>query len=179
MRSTYAVCAQLPDPALAWVVRSWQTMHMKEEVPIARLSTRQLACLRLVAELKKTEQIAAELGISPSTVNTHIERAVTMLGAANRREAARLVTQSLPQSPIKSPTETLRLAERHDTPPFVQAAAVGGKGRQRNDLSWEQRLGLALLALAMLCIALAGLGAAIEQLSRWRTSALAERAATR
>lgn len=61
------------------------------EKALAKLSQRQIDCLRRVAELKKTEQIAEELGISPSTVNTHIERAMTILGAPSRREAARMV----------------------------------------------------------------------------------------
>lgn len=171
---------------------------------VANLSEMQIACLRLVAELKKTEQIAGELGISPSTVNTHIERAIVRLQVANRREAARLVvahdaahaidkvtvtaaitgpasstgdagaaptaaaatTRSRPE---KQPTEELPLPPNVDPAPSLRPSTIG-VGRQRNDLTVSQRLLLAVLALVLLCIGIAGLAAAIEQLSHWRAS---------
>lgn len=140
-----------------------------ESQAVARLSARQRDCLRLVGALMKTEQIAAELGISPSTVNTHIERAVILLGAPNRREAARLVLAYEAGDPDKIPTETSRLpqdpaAESIEQPPATRI------GRRRNDLTWTERLALAMLALVLLCVAIAGLGAAIGQLSEWRSS---------
>ena len=136
---------------------------------VSRLSERQRACLRLVAQLKKTEQIAAELGISPSTVNTHIERAVATLGVPGRREAALLVLDYEATRPDKQPTEFTRLARPKPEPaPVIPPEAM--MGRRRNDLTWDQRLIVALLALIGLCVAIAGLGAAIEQLSDWRAS---------
>lgn len=141
---------------------------------ISRLSKRQIACLQLVAELKKTEQIAAELGISPSTVNTHIERAMVILGAHSRREAARMVTsatgETAPDSgPEERPTEFHRLADPHPGDAIVTPAAAL-ELPIRNRMSPFQRVGLALLALVLLCVAIAGLGAAIEVLSVWRSS---------
>ncbi|WP_210357503.1 helix-turn-helix domain-containing protein [Sphingomonas beigongshangi] len=151
---------------------------------LAKLSQRQIDCLRRVAELKKTEQIAEDLGISPSTVNTHIERAMTILGAPSRREAARMVaampldapsgrsapTPALPADlvPEKSPTEFSRLFEPVGDLP-LPAVAVPELPR-RNRLDPLQRMGVALLSLILLCLAIAGLGAAIEQLSAWRSS---------
>ena len=136
---------------------------------VDKLSERQRDCLRLVAQLRKTEQIAAELGISPSTVNTHIERAVAVLGVAGRREAARLVIAADAKCPDKPPTDIPRLPEPEVSAPLPPPTPTAWKGR-RNDLIWTQRLALAILALVLLCIALGGLGAAIEQLSNWRTS---------
>lgn len=136
---------------------------------LTKLSDRQLDCLRLVGQLKKTEQIAAELGISPSTVNTHIERAITILGANSRREAARLVQLAETGRPEKIPTELPRLSPPAAPIPSVEAPATIGT-RQRNDLSTIYRLAFALICLALLCIAIGGLGAAIEQLSDWQAS---------
>ncbi|MBB4153122.1 DNA-binding CsgD family transcriptional regulator [Sphingomonas jinjuensis] len=45
-------------------------------------------CMRLVWERKKSREIAAELGISKSTVDGYIGAAVEELGARDRREAA-------------------------------------------------------------------------------------------
>lgn len=136
---------------------------------INRLSERQRDCLRLVAQLKKTEQIAAELGISPSTVNTHIERAITILGAKGRRDAALLVREVEAKSREKRPTEISRLSPSGGSAPRPLPSTEDGR-RQRNDLTWTQRLALAMICLVLLCIAVAGLGAAIEQLSDWRSS---------
>ena len=136
---------------------------------LSKLSDRQRECLRLVAQLKKTEQIAAELGISPSTVNTHIERAVVILGATGRRDAARQLQAYEADRPEKSPTEFRRLSPPPPSTAPVEAPAPT-RWRQRNDLSTSQRLALAAVCLAMLCIAIGGLGAAIEQLSRWQAS---------
>ena len=140
---------------------------MVEDDPTTRLTVRQRDCLRLVGQLKKTEQIAGELGIAPSTVNTHIERAVALLGAANRREAARIVLAS-DMRPEKSPTENYRLPNAAAIAPTILPTIE--IRRNRNDLKWEQRIGLALLALVLMCVGLAGLGAAIEQLNRWRAA---------
>lgn len=136
---------------------------------INKLSDRQRDCLRLVAQLQKTEQIADELGISPSTVNTHIERAIAILGARGRREAALMVQAAEAGCREKHPTEISRLSgPAEPAPPFPSSSR--DEGRQRNDLTWTQRMALAMICLAVLCIAVAGLGAAIEQLSDWRSS---------
>lgn len=136
---------------------------------VDKLSERQRDCLRLVAQLKKTEQIADELGISPSTVNTHIERAIVTLGARGRRDAALLVQAAEARRRQKLPTEISRLSPPPDAGSASEASTNDAR-RRRNDLTRTQRLALAILGLALLCIALAGLGAAIEQLSDWRRS---------
>lgn len=52
---------------------------------MVRLTPMQLECLRRAANRDKV--IAAELGISPSTVSLHIRAAMQRLGAADRHEA--------------------------------------------------------------------------------------------
>lgn len=65
------------------------------EERIARLSAGQLHCLRLVAEHLSSKEIAAELGISPHTVDQRIRQSLQVLGVQRRAQAARLVVQHL------------------------------------------------------------------------------------
>ncbi|MCK8457590.1 helix-turn-helix domain-containing protein [Sphingomonas faeni] len=60
------------------------------EPRIARLSNRHRDVLRGVAALRKTKQIAADLGIAPGTVDGYIAEAVRILGAVDRGDAARM-----------------------------------------------------------------------------------------
>lgn len=105
---------------------------------ISRLSKRQHDVLRGVAELKKTKQIAAELGIAPGTVDGYIAEAVRALGAVDRGEAARWLMRhdgtppseaapspTIPPSPPPSPPPAPPLP----TPPGNsggQSSGVGG-----------------------------------------------------
>lgn len=63
---------------------------------IARLSPGQLEVLRLVDQHLNSKEIAAELGISPHTVDQRIRGAIRILGVTKRQEAARLVAQAEP-----------------------------------------------------------------------------------
>ena len=60
---------------------------------VARLSPGQLDCLRLVAEHLSSKEIAAELGISPHTVDQRIRQSLQILGVERRAQAARVVAQ--------------------------------------------------------------------------------------
>ncbi|HEX8839854.1 MAG TPA: helix-turn-helix transcriptional regulator [Sphingomicrobium sp.] len=60
---------------------------------IARLSAGQLDCLRLVDQLLSSKEIAAELKISPHTVDQRIRQALGILGVERRTQAARIVAQ--------------------------------------------------------------------------------------
>jgi DNA-binding CsgD family transcriptional regulator len=60
---------------------------------VARLSPGQLDCLRLVDQLLSSKEIAAELGISPHTVDQRIRQALHALGVETRKQAARIVAQ--------------------------------------------------------------------------------------
>jgi len=58
---------------------------------VARLTTGQLDCLRLVDQLLSSKEIAAELKISPHTVDQRIRQALAILGVERRAQAARIV----------------------------------------------------------------------------------------
>ena len=60
---------------------------------VARLTEGQLDCLRLVDQHLSSKEIAAELQISPHTVDQRIRQALHTLGVERRTQAARLVAQ--------------------------------------------------------------------------------------
>ncbi|HXG81128.1 MAG TPA: helix-turn-helix transcriptional regulator [Sphingomicrobium sp.] len=60
---------------------------------VARLSRGQLDVLLLVDQHLSSKEIAAELGISPHTVDQRIRGALHLLGVERRSQAARLVAQ--------------------------------------------------------------------------------------
>lgn len=57
--------------------------------PFTALSARELACIRGVAEHKRSPQIAHELGLAQKTVDTYISNALRKLGFNDRDSAAR------------------------------------------------------------------------------------------
>ena len=73
--------------------RSDQPAKTDIESRIARLSSGQLDCLRLVDAHLSSKEIAAELAISPHTVDQRIRGALHILGVERRTQAARLVAQ--------------------------------------------------------------------------------------
>jgi DNA-binding CsgD family transcriptional regulator len=110
---------------------------------VARLSRGQLDCLLLVDQHLNSKEIAAELNISPHTVDQRIRGALQTLGVERRTQAARVVARHhepyqrlIHQSPyIEGPTPTgqsggaISIQIRH-------ADRAGGTGRP--DLNTEQ-----------------------------------------
>jgi DNA-binding CsgD family transcriptional regulator len=60
---------------------------------VARLTPAQLDCLRLVDRHLSSKEIAAELGISPHTVDQRVRQSLHILGVERRAQAARIVAQ--------------------------------------------------------------------------------------
>lgn len=75
------------------VAESHDPADMESQVAgrVARLSAAQLDCLRLVDQHLSSKEIAAELHISPHTVDQRIRGALHILGVERRTQAARLV----------------------------------------------------------------------------------------
>jgi DNA-binding CsgD family transcriptional regulator len=137
------------------------------------LSKRQRECLELVAAHLDSQQIAAELGISPATVDRHIREAMTTLDARTRREAVRKLVErgeitggspatafppvgSTPINP-EAPTES---AVREPPPAPFEIGASGAAGRPErgtaDDLGPLRTMALILAAAAaIVTIALA------------------------
>ena len=59
---------------------------------VARLSAGQLDCLKLVDQHLSSKEIAAELKISPHTVDQRIRQSLQILGVERRSQAARIVS---------------------------------------------------------------------------------------
>jgi DNA-binding CsgD family transcriptional regulator len=60
---------------------------------LAKLTPGQFDCLRLVDQHLNSKEIAAELNISPHTVDQRIRQALAILGVERRAQAARIVAQ--------------------------------------------------------------------------------------
>lgn len=60
---------------------------------VDRLTAGQLDCLLLVDQHLSSKEIAAELGISPHTVDQRIRQSLQILGVERRAQAARIVSQ--------------------------------------------------------------------------------------
>jgi DNA-binding CsgD family transcriptional regulator len=74
---------------------------------VERLSDKERACLRLVARHLSSRQIALELGIAKTSVDTYCDRARAKLGVADRYEAARLLQAELgPLAPMAGGEQT-------------------------------------------------------------------------
>ena len=84
-------------------------------VRVARLSAGQLACLHLVNEHLSSKEIAAELHISPHTVDQRVRGALQILGVERRAQAARLVSRYSPEPPLS--TTHQRLIHQ---PPYIE-----------------------------------------------------------
>src|SRR6476646_643325 len=117
---------------------------------VARLTPAQLDCLRLVDQHLSSKEIAAELKISPHTVDQRIRQALGILGVERRSQAARIVAQVrgpyqqlIHQSPYipaneqsGHPEATVGIQIRHAD----RAGEIGGAGfltEQRPAASWS------------------------------------------
>lgn len=136
---------------------------------IARLTERQKACLRLVGQGYTSKEIGRDLGISYTTVDTHIRAALEILRVDSRAEAARLFLSadrdftSHPQPLSSAPSA---LAPLPAAAPDAAMADSSGRswfgslvpplGGQRNTLNGEGKayaiLRVAVLSLASLII---------------------------
>jgi DNA-binding CsgD family transcriptional regulator len=142
---------------------------------IDQLTDRERDCLRLVARGNSSKDIAGELGISHHTVDLHLKRAMKALGAATRRDAARLLAAR--ETPADADTQRLvtqspSLAEAPSLPPISPPDRINPEasfrmpflrqGGDGNDLTTVQRLGwiggLALVLLIVIANFFNGLG---------------------
>jgi DNA-binding CsgD family transcriptional regulator len=61
---------------------------------VSRLTSREVEILRHLARHATDREIAAQLSISPRTVNHHVSNVLAKLGVSNRRDAAALAARS-------------------------------------------------------------------------------------
>jgi DNA-binding CsgD family transcriptional regulator len=77
------------------------------------LSDRETQIVSCIAKGSTTKEIAAELGISISTVNWHVANVLTKLGAASRAEAVAAAYRAglVPGSAARRQTRTTRVSD--------------------------------------------------------------------
>ncbi|WP_375421746.1 helix-turn-helix transcriptional regulator [uncultured Sphingomonas sp.] len=110
-----------------------------ESTRFDRLTKRHRECLRGVRELKGSKEIAEELGIEKSTVDSYLTEAVKVLGARNRRDAALQLDQherevmgpvsALVATPDKIGGDSARLAAAADPLPVMATPGEWVAGR--------------------------------------------------
>ncbi len=119
----------------------------------SRLSDRQLEILALVSKGLTSKEIGRSLSISPSTVDNHIQAAISRLGARNRMAAVRLLSERASNDGHNGATAAEAVNDQGFRP--LSLPPLGGR---ENQLSRERRL----LHIAQICaLALVALSAAI------------------
>lgn len=92
MRIVASGSRYLPPRMLELVARHGSAPAIKpvgdRDTALARLTSRQIEVLRLLARGEANKEIARSLDLSPATVKTHVAAVLAGLGAGNRTEAA-------------------------------------------------------------------------------------------
>jgi DNA-binding CsgD family transcriptional regulator len=114
------------------------------EARIARLSRGQMDCLLLVDQHLSSKEIAAQLKISPHTVDQRVRGALQILGVERRTQAARLVARH--QEPYQRLIhQTPHIEDRSATGHQTEAVSIQIRhadragGTEREGLNTEQR----------------------------------------
>lgn len=133
---------------------------------ITKLSDVQKQCLRFAAEGRSSKEIAPLVGLTHQTVDQYLHRASVILGAENRREAARIFAEIERAGPFKGfelkppAIETPPDSGTSGAPaeqPAVQPKLLGLPpiGGPPNDLTPAQRLiAIGKIALFLLIVVL-------------------------
>jgi DNA-binding CsgD family transcriptional regulator len=91
------------------------------EQRVARLSSGQLDCLRLVDEHLSSKEIASRLKISPHTVDQRIRRALQILQVERRSQAALIVARHA-AAPYQRLIHQHRVSDRRASKQFALAS---------------------------------------------------------
>jgi hypothetical protein len=118
-----------------------------------------------------SKEIAKETGLTPQTVDTYVKGALARTGAANRREAARMLVAWELSQQSGSPSAAIA-APNGRTDDYAQAGARGWRRAFRlppvgggfNDLNWAQKSYQALLVAVVAAAVVVALALAIAGL---------------
>lgn len=112
-----------------------------DEGRINRLTPTQRQCLRMVARLMTSKEIALELGIASDTVDKHLKAAIAILGARNRQQAARMFADyEQAQPPQQLGTQSPELVPRPSSG-IANALSAGDAVKQNGAGQTELREG--------------------------------------
>ena len=129
---------------------------------IATLSGRQLDCLNRASQGLSSKEIARQIGIAPSTVDTHIQAALAKLDVGNRRQAVRLIRRFWRRNgPDIQPAGTDGQNERSLIPP------LGGSENRTSPLQRLQRIAIiAVLSVVVVLAFFLSIAGAVHILNR-------------
>lgn len=128
------------------------TMSTSSEPDLSRLNDRERQVLRLLARGHDGKSAARALGISPTAVHERLREALSKLGVASSREAARL----------------LAAAEGPDSPADEESGIGAGADPLSPGHSGQRRL--AVIGLGGLVV----VGIVVGMLALWMTSTIGE-----
>jgi DNA-binding CsgD family transcriptional regulator len=119
-----------------------------DERPLG-LSARQYDCLKLASEHRTSKQIAAELRISPHTVDGHLSAAIAVLKVADRAAAARIMSAHLarerwemPPEPVTGQSPPVEYTQPPDAEPGGQVIVNASPAGRHVTLGPMVRLGI-------------------------------------
>lgn len=93
-----------------------------EKPVLQKLSERQIECLIRVAQGQTSKEIARDVGLSPSTVDSHIGAAIARIGATSRSEAAKIVQIELDRQKTENlNSQDTDNKQKNDEPTFFPA----------------------------------------------------------
>lgn len=98
-----------------------------DQSAFSRLSKRQVECLRSVLELKGSKEIAAELGIAKATVDSYLAEAVAILGARDRKTAARMFGEYERGCPDLIGGDSVRVDAGTPNAPIAESVSEGAR----------------------------------------------------
>ncbi|WP_374406279.1 helix-turn-helix transcriptional regulator [Pelagerythrobacter sp.] len=147
--------------------------------PMDSLTEKQKQALELVLRRMSSKEIGREMGISPKTVDRHLDVARSKLGASTRNEAARLYgmarygesfpAETLPITPDASSVEHPKGASTEEAEAAPGSQPGGGGRPTENSFRWSalwldpKRLGptdrIVLMLQGTALVGLAGLSA--------------------
>jgi|GEM_PF-1432573 len=131
---------------------------MMDDSRFSSLSPREIECLKGVAQHKRTKDIAADLNLSPKTVDAYIANAVRKLGFSDRDSAVRaLVSGGLAIGGFSS--SAISGVENEHSP--MSSSWLGRlpwpfptRGRPTNDLSYPGTIAAIFVAAALMVAAM-------------------------
>lgn len=95
LRGVLAGEAAVPRDLVARVLRAFRSLGRQPTAsgadPLARLSSRELEVMELLADGLSTDEVATRLHLSPNTVRVHVSSAVKKLRVSGRDEAIRVI----------------------------------------------------------------------------------------
>lgn len=91
----------------------------------------QVRCLRLVAQGYTSKEIAKQLGLTPMTVDQYLHRAKKVVGAPDRRSAARIVSEQQPAASFK-PFELKAPTVAGQAPDMTPSVEPGGEPQEQS-----------------------------------------------